>query len=268
MKPSTLWKPSVLWARWRGWIIALIVLVLLIWSAQGTEFSVAKLSKGFPQINYFLWGLLPTSKHPWPLAFFGEIQKGLLETIRIAFAASLCGAVTALPFILIGARNLAASRLVYNLGRAILNLIRSVPDMVLVLLICVCIGFGPFAGFIALYIFSFGVVAKLLCDTTETIEPGPVEAITASGGTRFQRARYAVFPQVVPDFIAYSLYAFEINVRAAAILGLVGAGGIGSILKKSIGYMQYSQVGMIIGVTFVVVFLIDSLSSSLRRRLV
>jgi phosphonate transport system permease protein len=259
MKPPT---------PWRGWLITAIVLALLYWSAIGTEFSVQKLARGFPQINYFLWSLLPTSRHPWPWEFFGEIQKGLLETLRIAFAASLCGAVVALPFVLLGARNLAAGRAVYNFGRGLLNLIRSVPDMVLVLLICVCIGFGPFAGFCALFIFSFGVVAKLLCDTTETIDPGPVEAITATGGTRFQRARYAVFPQVVPDFIAYSLYAFEINIRAAAILGLVGAGGIGSILKTSIGYEQYGRVGMIIAVTFIVVFAIDSLSSYLRRRLV
>jgi phosphonate transport system permease protein len=259
MKPPT---------PWRSWIIALIICGLLYWSAVGTEFSAKKLSDGFPQINYFLWGLLPTNKNPWPISFWGEIQKGLLETLRIAFAASLCGAVVALPFVLIGARNLAATRLVYNFGRGLLNLIRSVPDMVLVLLICVCLGFGPFSGFCALFIFSFGVVAKLLCDTTETIDPGPVEAITATGGTRFQRARFAVFPQVMPDFLAYSLYAFEINIRAAAILGLVGAGGIGGTLKRSIGYMQYSQVGMIIGVTFLVVFAIDAFSSYLRRRLV
>ena len=258
-------KPPV---PWRAWVIALIVLGILYGSAQGTEFSAQKLSSGFPQIQHFLRGLFPTAQKPWPMDYWGEIQRALLETIRIAFAGSFFGAIFALPFVLVGARNLAAGRVVYTLGRTILNLIRSMPDMVLVLIICVCLGFGPFAGFIALFIFSFGVVAKLLSDTTETIDPGPVEAITAAGGTRFQRARFAVFPQIAPDFIAYSLYAFEINIRAATVLGLVGAGGIGVILKRDIGYGQYGRVGMIITVTFLGVFLIDTLSSYLRRRLV
>jgi phosphonate transport system permease protein len=254
---------------WKAWVAAAIVVGILYGSAVGTEFNGEKLATGFPKIGKFLSGLFPfTGGKPWDMAFFKTIQSALLETIRIAFSASFLGALAALPYALVGARTLAITRWVYNAGRAWLNLVRSVPDLVLAFLVTVCIGFGALAGFVTLFVFSFGVVAKLLCDTIETIDPGPMEAITAAGGTHFQRARYAVFPQVAPDFISYLLYAFEINIRAAAVLGVVGAGGIGFILKSSMGRYNYAEVGMIITVTFLVVLAIDALSTWLRGKLV
>jgi phosphonate transport system permease protein len=102
----------------------------------------------------------------------------------------------------------------------------------------------------------------------ETVDPGPAEAIAAAGGTQVQRAVFAVLPQVAPDFVAYSLYAFEINIRASAVLGLVGAGGIGFILQKDLGFFRYQHVGLIIFVTFLAVLVIDSLSTWLRSKLV
>jgi phosphonate transport system permease protein len=216
----------------------------------------------------FFRKLGPQDGKPWPVEYLADIRKAMLETIKIAFAASLIGSALALPYALIGARNLVGARWVYNLGRGLLNLIRTVPDLVLAALLAATFGIGPFPGLLALIIFSFGVVAKLLCDTLETVDPGPLEAVRATGGTRFQQAVFAAFPQVAPDFAAYTLYAFEINVRAAAVLGLVGAGGIGLLLQTNIAFLNYPRVGLIILVTFGVVLAIDTFSTWLRSRLV
>jgi phosphonate transport system permease protein len=146
--------------------------------------------------------------------------------------------------------------------------VRTIPDLVLAALLAAVFGIGPLPGMLALFAFTFGLVAKLLCDAVETIEPGPLEAIAAAGGTRLQRAVFAALPQVAPDYVGFTLYAFEVNIRAASVLGLVGAGGIGFILQRDISFFQYSRVGMIIAATFAVVLAIDMLSGWLRRRLV
>jgi phosphonate transport system permease protein len=253
---------------WRGWVAAGLVVALLLWSAQGTGFSLKELTSGFPEIIAFFRKMLPSEGRPWPWDYLPQIQQRLIETIKIALSASIMGASLALPYALIGARNLAAGRWVYNFGRGLLNLIRTVPDIILATVLASAFGIGPLPGVAALTIFTFGVVAKLLCDTVETVDPGPAEAIAAAGGTQVQRAVFAVLPQVAPDFVAYSLYAFEINIRASAVLGLVGAGGIGFILQKDLGFFRYQHVGLIIFVTFLAVLVIDSLSTWLRSKLV
>lgn len=253
---------------WGGLVAAVIVAGILVWSAQGTGFSFGALFEGMPQIGAFFRKLGPQEGKPWPVEYLADIRKAMLETIKIAFGASLIGSLLALPYAMVGARNLAAGRWVYFVGRGLLNLIRTVPDLILAFLLAATFGIGPLPGLLALTVFSFAVVAKLLCDTLETVDPGPLEAIRATGGTRLQQAYFAALPQVGPDFAAYALYAFEINVRAAAVLGLVGAGGIGMLLQSNIAFLNYSRVGLIIAVTFGVVLAIDTFSTWLRSRLV
>lgn len=269
--PVTSIKPAPASARppfpWRGWLWAIVTFAFLWWCAAGAGVSVKAFTEGLPEIRDYFARLLPTPAHPWPLDYLPQIQQRMLETIKIALAASIFGAAFALPFALVGTRNLAG-RAVYAFGRTLLNFVRTIPDLVWASLLASAFGIGPLAGLLALFIFTFGVVAKLLCDTIETIEPGPLEAITAAGGTRLQRFTFAVLPQVGPDFAAYTLYAFEINVRSAAVLGLVGAGGIGVILQRDIAFFNYPRVGLIIAVTFAVVLAIDSFSTWLRSKLV
>lgn len=253
---------------WRGWLAAVIVAGILVWSARDIGADPRAFAEGIPDMQAYFQKLLPSEERPWPLDYLPVIQARLLETIKVALAATFFGSALALPFTLIGTRPLAISRLVYNTGRGFLNLLRTIPDLVLASLLASAFGIGPFAGLLALFLFTFGIVAKLLSDTIETIDPGPMEAIAAAGGTRLQRAVFAVLPQVGPDFVAYSLYAFEINVRVAAVLGFVGAGGIGLILYRDINFFRYSHVGLIIAITFAVVFVIDSLSTWLRSKLV
>lgn len=252
---------------WRTLIACVAVVLVLGWSVQGTHFSLVQLSEGLPAVAAFLRKLFPTQERPWDTEYLSRvIVVKLIETLRLAVASSFLGALLAVPFALVGARPLAHP-VVYRIGRGILNFLRSIPDLVLATLFVAAFGIGPAPGFFALLFFSFGVVAKLLCDTIETIDPAPMEAIAAAGGTRLQQARYAVLPQVLADLIAYTLYAFEINVRSAAVLGFVGAGGIGFTLQTEFGRMRYDRIGMIITATFVVVFLIDAVSTAVRGRL-
>ena len=253
---------------WRGWLAAFIVLGLLIWSAQGTGASLKAFLDGVPQMLAYFRKLLPSAAKPWPMSYWAEIKDRLLETVRISLAASVVGSALALPMVLIATRQIAADPIIYALGRGFLNLIRTVPDLVLANLLVAGFGLGPLPGLLALIIFTFGIVAKLLCDKVETVDIGPLEAIAATGGTRVEGAIFALLPQIAPDYVAYTLYAFEINIRVAAILGFVGAGGIGQILYRDINFFRYGHVGMVIAATFVVVFLIDSASIWLRSKLV
>ena len=247
---------------------AVVVLGLLWWSAKDTGFNFPALINGLPQMQTFFGRLLPSAQHPWPLDYVPKITERLLETVKIAFAGTIFGAILAVPSVLFAAKNLAAHRVTYAFGRGTLNLIRTVPDLVLASLLASAFGIGPLPGMLALTIFTYGIVAKLLADTIETLDPGPMEAITAAGGNRLQRAAFAVLPQVAPDFAAYTLYAFEVNIRAAAILGFVGAGGIGMILNRDVKFLKYSHVGLIIFAIFLVVLAIDTVSATVRRRLV
>lgn len=252
---------------WQVWLSAVIVAGVLWWSATDTKFSFSELVSGWSEIIAYFKRFLPTAEEPWQLEYLAKIAKPLLETIRIALGASIIGSAFSLPFALVGARNLAAGKWVYALGRGFLNLVRAVPDLVLATILAAIFSIGPLPGLLALIIFTFGVVSKLLCDAIETVDPGPMEAVTAAGGTRVQRALYAVFPQVAPDFVAYTLYAFEVNIRAAAVLGLVGAGGIGALLKRDLDFRAFTHVGMILFVTFLLVQVIDTFSTWIRRRL-
>lgn len=255
-------------APWAGWFAAVIVAGILWWSAVGTGVNLQTLSEGLPEIGNFFLRLLPSPSNPWPLDYLGEITPRLLETIKMAVAATIVGSLFALLFCLGGARNLAANRGVYAVSRSFLNLLRTIPDLILATLFAAAFGIGPFPGIVALGVVSFCLVAKLLADTTETIDPGPLEAIAAAGGSRLERAIFAALPQILPDFLAYALYAFEVNVRAASVLGLVGAGGIGMILQRDISFMDYSRVGLIIAVIFATVLVIDGISALIRRRLI
>ena len=130
------------------------------------------------------------------------------------------------------------------------------------------VGIGPLPGIAALLLFNLGVVAKLLSETVDGVDAGPLEAARASGSTRTQMVRWAVMPQVLASYVAFSLYAFELNIRASTVIGIVGAGGIGNVLFTQYRFFNWSNVSVIIIELFVFVFLIELLSIQLRRRLV
>jgi len=156
---------------------------------------------------------------------------------------------------------------VYQIARFILNLLRTIPDLLLAAIFVAIFGLGLIPGILALAVFSVGLIAKLTYESLETIDRGPLEAMTSVGASKLQWIAFGVVPQILPHFISYVLYTFEINVRAAAVLGLVGAGGIGLYYEKTLGFLEYDKTNSIILLTLAVVLAIDYFSTKLREKL-
>jgi phosphonate transport system permease protein len=192
----------------------------------------------------------------------------MLETFSMAVLASVAGCGLALPISFLVSRVTAPGAVVLSIGRAILSVVRAIPDILYALIFVAAVGVGPLPGIMALLLFNIGVTVKLLSETVDGVDPGPIEAGRASGATRIQTTRWAVLPQVLPNYVAYSLYVFELNIRASTVLGIVGAGGIGRMLYREYGFFHWSNVSVIIVELFVFVFFIELVSIWLRRRLV
>jgi phosphonate transport system permease protein len=200
--------------------------------------------------------------------FLGNTVRPMLETFQMAVIAAAIGCAVALPLAFIASRVTTPNRAAYALDRSVLNVIRAIPDILYALIFVSAVSIGPLAGILALILFNIGVVAKLLSETVDGVDTGPIEAARAAGANRTQTVGTSVLPQVMPNYIAYSLYTFELNIRASTVIGIVGAGGIGQLLNTQRQFFAYSNVSVIIIELFVFVFLIELLSISLRRRLV
>lgn len=204
--------------------------------------------------------------HPnW--AYMETVIPLLLETIKMAVLGTVIGSVLAFIYSLLIARNIVKNKVITGILRVIMNIIRTVPDLLLGAVFVAIVGIGPVAGILALAICTFGIVVKLFYEAIETIDPGPIEALTAVGANKLQIIVFAVLPQVITYFISYCLYAFEINVRASTVLGYIGAGGIGLYLQQTLQVFDYAKTGTIIIVIILVVVLIDYVSSKSREAL-
>ncbi len=196
----------------------------------------------------------------------------MLVTIFQAMLATTLGAIIALPFSFLAAKNLTGrSRLsiwIYYLARAIFNILRSIEALLYVVIFVFWVGIGPFAGMLALAVTSFALIGKLFSEAIENIDPGPIEAITATGANRLQVIVYAILPQITPPFISYLIYQWDINIRMATIIGFAGGGGIGLTLTTFFGSLQYHKAGTIVAFIVIVVALMDFASAKLRQELV
>lgn len=192
----------------------------------------------------------------------------LMETLRIAILSATIGGVLAIPFSVLSARNMVKSKWLYLIMRTMLNLIRTIPDLVLAAVLAGAFGIGALPGVLAVSIFSFTLITKLMSETIEAIDPGPLEAMQAVGAGKVQQIFFGVVPQVLPSYIAYSLYVLEVNVRASFILGWVGAGGIGHALNTDLTLGKFRNVTVTIVVILLAVVVVDYVSTKLRERLV
>ncbi len=192
----------------------------------------------------------------------------LIETFRIAIVSTLIGCSLAVPVAFMASKITTLNNVVYLPDKAFMNLVRTIPDLFWAMIFVAAVGPRPFAGAIALSIFSLAIMAKLLSETIDGIDPGPLEAAKSTGAKHFPALRSAVLPQVLPNYVAYALYIFEINIRASAVIGLVGAGGIGRILEAQRVFYRFDRVLAVVIAIFVIVFLIEQISVALRRRLV
>jgi phosphonate transport system permease protein len=187
-------------------------------------------------------------------------------TVQIALWGTGLAVLLAIPFGLACSRNVSPIWLQQPM-RLVMNLLRSIPDLVVGTLFIVAVGLGPFAGVLALALNTGGVLAKLFSEAVESIDKGPVEGVRATGATKLQEVVWGVIPQVAPLWTSYALYRFESNSRSATVLGLIGAGGIGQLLFDSLNGFAYHQLSAIVVVIIVAVSLIDLLSQAMRSRL-
>jgi phosphonate transport system permease protein len=208
-----------------------------------------------------------------PHAKLGEFRSersfnAFVETLRMAIIASVAGALVARPIAMWSTSFGAPNRVARVVTRAITNVIRSFPDILWASLFVAAVGIGPLSGVLALFFFTIAVVTKLTADTLDGIDMGPVEAADASGASRGQMLRTAVVPQILPAYASYALYAFELNLRASVVLGYVGAGGIGQRIQFFVSQFAYEKLWGLVAMFIVVVFVIDRISTYMRRRLV
>ena len=205
-------------------------------------------------------------------AVIQTVTKEILITIFQALLATAIGATIALPFSFLAAKNLTGrSRLsiwVYYITRSVFNVLRSIEALLYVAIFVFWVGVGPFAGTLALAITTFALIGKLFSEAIENIDTGPMEAINSTGATRLQAIRYAIIPQIVPPFLSYLIYQWDINIRMATIIGFAGGGGIGLTLSTFFGSLQYHKAGTVVLFIVIVVALMDFSSAKLREKLV
>jgi phosphonate transport system permease protein len=203
---------------------------------------------------------------------FKLIVEQMIVTIFIGMMATLFGIVFAVPVSFLAARNLMSASpitvLIYYLTRAVLNIIRSIEPLIWAIVMIIVVGLGPFAGILALTLHSIAALGKLYSESIESIDSGPIEAIQATGANWVQTVMFAVVPQIVPPFVSFTIYRWDINVRMSTIIGLVGGGGIGFLLVQYIRLLDYRSAGMAVWLIAITVAILDYVSAEIRARFV
>jgi len=233
----------------------------LSFSGRYLGLSLSELVKGIPWIVDLVSRMFPPN---W--AFLRQLLRPVLETIQVAVWGTLLAVVLALPLCFLGARNLAP-RWLFHATRQLFNAARGINELIFALIFVAAVGLGPFAGVLALSLHGAGMLGKFFAEAVEESDPGPVEALRATGASSVQVVVFGVLPQVVPSWIAATLYRLEVNLRAATVLGMVGAGGIGFELYSSLKLFQYQDTATCVLVILAMVMGADYLSSRLRARI-
>ncbi len=247
-------------------VVVIVLTILTTWNWKyGTGFSPAEVLRKLRNRNPVVSAIAHTE---FSQVFSPRSRNAFVETLRLAVLGSVSGIVVALPLALWSTRFGAPNRLVLIVVRAVCNVIRAFPDILWAVLFVAAVGIGALPGLLALFLFSIAVVTKLTADTLDGIDMGPIEAAHASGARHSQMLRTAVVPQILPAYASYSLYAFELNLRASVVLGLVGAGGIGQRIEFFRNQPAWEKVWGLVVMFVIVVFIVDRLSTLLRRRLV
>lgn len=250
----------------RNWLIGttFVLVVGAVWSFNGLDASLSDVleapGKG--------WNIV---EQMWPPAFAEVYERGavgkIFESLYVAWIGTIIGALLSFPLAFMAATNVAP-RLVRVPIRQLFNAIRAVPELIVAMLLLTVTGLGPWAGALAIGLHSIGTLGKLSTEVIETSDHGPLEAISASGGVWVSKMRWGMLPQILPTVVGYWLFRFEINVRASAVLGLIGAGGIGGELVSQLNFRNFPEVGAVLLMVIAMVLVIDTVSGFARRRII
>jgi phosphonate transport system permease protein len=270
--------------RWsRASLIFLAIFVLLfIYSYREAEIDPFQLfsAQARASLADFLRGLFPPEFSP---QFLSSMARSVIETVQISIMGTLLAILLGFPLGLLATSTLTytgvlsrgsaswpadkSKYLPYIFSRTILNLLRSVPEFIWALIFVRALGLGPFAGVLALAVAYGGTLGKIYSEILEKVDPNPIEALAAGGTSKIKIILYGYLPQALPDFISYTLYRWECAIRAAAILGFVGAGGLGQQIMISMRMFRYNEVVTLIIIIFFLVMAVDQLSAAFRKRI-
>lgn len=235
---------------------------VLIWAAYGSELNFVALVMNAGNMLDLLGDFYPPDFREW-----NYYLEEMLVTLQIAICGTVLAVVTAVPLSVLASNNIVPSYIRVP-TRVSMDLLRSINALVFAMLFVVIVGLGPFAGVLAIWIHTTGVLTKMYSEAIEAVDPGQVIGVRACGASLLGEIRYGIIPQVVPHLISNSLYRLESNIRSATVLGLVGGGGIGMVLWEYIRGFQFQKVSVIILIVVVVVSLVDMSSSVIRKQFI
>ncbi|MEO1730513.1 MAG: phosphonate ABC transporter, permease protein PhnE [Pseudomonadota bacterium] len=240
-------------------VVTLIVLLCLI----DLDLDLDRLANWSEIAGRMVAGLLS----PTPGDNLEEILAALIETMAMAIAGTVLAVSLALPLGIAGSRTVISHPLAHNGIRFVYDLLRAIPALIWAIIIIRAVGLGPVAGVFAIGLAEAPYIAKLFAEYLDNIDAKPRNALIASGASQFQAFRFAILPQILPQYVGLSLFFFELNVRAAAALGVVGAGGLGVMLEDRLGYAAFDEVAFMIILLLVIVAIVDMISSRLRQKI-
>lgn len=266
MKESILEKYNKEPKRW-GYhlVVAFVVVLLMVWSSSTVQLNAVN-EGGLTVTKNIIAGIL----HPNTELLFNFTTTGvaylLLETVCIAFLGTIVGAILAIPLSFLSASNLVPKPIAW-VGRLFIMAIRTIPAFIYGLMFIRVTGPGAFAGLLTMSLCSIGMVSKMFIEYIEDLDTKILESLDAAGCTMFQKIRYGILPQLFPDFVSTLIYRFDMNLRDAAVLGLVGAGGIGAPLIFAMNAYKWNEVGSILLGLLVLIFVIEFISTKIRVKL-
>jgi phosphonate transport system permease protein len=249
-----------------GWKVAVtlaVIAAVTVWSALGVNVDFAAIVNNWHNATDTLGKLFQPDY--W---FLPKTIPAMLETMQMAVIATAASAAVSLPLSFLASRATNPNAPFLAAVRFVMNVVRSVPDLLYAGVLVSVVGTGALSGVLALFLFNLGIIVKLVSETLDGLDLGPQEAALAAGATWLKADRSAMLPQVLPSFASQALYTFELNVRASTVIGLVGAGGLGMLIDEVRTFYKYHELSMIILEILVVVAVIELVSSTLRKRLV
>lgn len=254
-KPPFIANPLLRWAVYLG------ALAYFGWVAATMPIDWARVAQGIERAGRIFGGAFPPSFERG-----GLLIDGFLESLKIAILATVGGVALSIPIAFMAARNVAPLPVFYA-GRAIIIIARSFHPVIVAIIFVKAVGFGPFAGVLTLVVYSIGFVAKMLAERIEEIDFGQVEAMRAAGAPYLSTLVYAIFPQIMPRQIGLTIYQLDSNLRASAVVGIVGAGGIGATLANAFGRYDYDFALAITIVIVAVILVSEAISGQIRKRI-
>ncbi len=259
---SRLRQPRTAAQHWQRWGLLVGFVALMIWAWYGAEMQPMELVLHSANIAKLGSDFFPADFHDW--RFYA---KEMVVTVHIALWGTFLAVIAAIPFGLLSSSNLTPWW-VHQPVRRLMDAARAINELIFALLFIVAVGLGPFAGVLALFVHTTGILAKLFSEVVESIDPRPVEGVRATGGSHLAEICYGVIPQVLPLWVSYTLYRFESNVRSATVIGIVGAGGIGMVLHDHMSSFAYGPACAVLTIIVLTVVIIDMVSAQVRKTLV